>query len=343
MHLSNVDECGLACMWEASEWLQWQGVDRAALMLWWVLVAGGGKLEAQSEESMKRVMVEPVVGPLRPALKMPAMILGERERLARRFESNNALVEDPVRVESERKSINPWSAEERRVFLEKFAVYNKNFSKIASHLEYKTTADCVEFYYRNQKSEDFEKIRRRQQLKKRRDYSRLGGSFLSTGLQPNSRQREANIDARSEGWNMQTSGAVSTVCQITVGAKAARSSTHHKPLERQRTSSSLDPGSLPAVVEIAKSTSGKESRPSGIPPLPSGAAGSGTTGSCSLSSATAASVKVSRERTSVKSNWNGGSAVARSGTKEQQMSGPKGARSVNIRRGLTTSAGEEVG
>ncbi|XP_024373743.1 uncharacterized protein [Physcomitrium patens] len=327
--------------WEAEKRGGTAGCHRSSLRLRPVQ-AGGGKLEAQSEESMKRVMVEPVVGPLRPALKMPAMILGERERLARRFESNNALVEDPVRVESERKSINPWSAEERRVFLEKFAVYNKNFSKIASHLEYKTTADCVEFYYRNQKSEDFEKIRRRQQLKKRRDYSRLGGSFLSTGLQPNSRQREANIDARSEGWNMQTSGAVSTVCQITVGAKAARSSTHHKPLERQRTSSSLDPGSLPAVVEIAKSTSGKESRPSGIPPLPSGAAGSGTTGSCSLSSATAASVKVSRERTSVKSNWNGGSAVARSGTKEQQMSGPKGARSVNIRRGLTTSAGEEA-
>ncbi|XP_024374727.1 uncharacterized protein [Physcomitrium patens] len=327
--------------WEAEKRGGTAGCHRSSLRLRPVQ-AGGGKLEAQSEESMKRVMVEPVVGPLRPALKMPAMILGERERLARRFESNNALVEDPVRVESERKSMNPWSAEERRVFLEKFAVYNKNFSKIASHLEYKTTADCVEFYCRNQKSEDFEKIRRRQQLQKRRDCSRLGGSFLSTGLQPNSRQREANIDARSEGWNMQTSGAVSTVCQITVGAKAARSSTHHKPLERQRTSSSLDPGSLPAVVEIAKSTSGKESRPSGIPPLPSGAAGSGTTGSCSLSSATAASVKVSRERTSVKSNWNGGSAVARSGTKEQQMSGPKGARSVNIRRGLTTSAGEET-
>jgi nuclear receptor co-repressor 1 len=35
--------------------------------------------------------------------------------MARRFVSKNALVEDPVMVEIERKCINPWSAEEKNI------------------------------------------------------------------------------------------------------------------------------------------------------------------------------------------------------------------------------------
>lgn len=56
------------------------------------------------------------------------------------------LVEDLVWVELEWKSMNFWLVEERRVFLEKFVVYNKNFSKIVFYLEYKMIVDCVEFY-----------------------------------------------------------------------------------------------------------------------------------------------------------------------------------------------------
>ena len=302
-------------------------------------------------EHMKRLMVEPVVGQLRPTLKMPAMILGEKERLARRFESKNALVEDPVRVNMERRTMNPWTAEEKKTFLEKFALYNKNFSKIASHLEYKTTADCVEFYYRNQKSEDFEKIRRRQQLKKRRDYSRVGGSYLATSLPTNSRQREANAHARAEALNVQTAAAVVAVSHISVGAKAVRSSIHHKPPDRVRMSSSLDPASLPLTLELGKPLSGKENKFSVTPPVPACAAvpaaaiGTGSppiTISCGLSSAIPPPVKISRERSSVKTMSNGVLVVSRSGSLEQHASGPKGARSIHIRRDLAKSAGEEV-
>jgi hypothetical protein len=309
-----------------------------------------GKLEVVSEEHMKRLMVEPIVGHLRPALKMPPMILGEKERLARRFESKNALVEDPVKVEVERKTINPWTAEEKKTFLEKFAVYNKNFSKISSHLEYKTTADCVEFYYRNQKSEDFEKIRRRQQLKKRRDYSRVGGSYLATGLPTSSRQREANAHARAEALNGQTAAAVVTISHISVSAKAVRSSIHHKPADRIRISSSLDPTSLPPTLELGKSFSGKENKFSITSPVSACAAvptsavvtaSSPLTISCGLSSAIPP-VKISRERSSVKTMSNGGQVVARTVSLEQHTSGPKGARSIHIRRDLAKSAGEEV-
>uniref|UniRef100_A0A7I4ACZ6 Uncharacterized protein n=1 Tax=Physcomitrium patens TaxID=3218 RepID=A0A7I4ACZ6_PHYPA len=312
--------------------------------------AGMEKVEAVSEECMKKVMAKAVVGPVRGVLKMPSMIVGQENRLARRFESKNALVEDPVGMERERKSMNPWSWEEKRVFLEKFAVYNKNFSKIASHLELKTTADCVEFYYRNQKSEDFERIRRRQQLKKRRDYSRVGGSFLSTGLQTSSQRREANGHGRTEGANVQTVGAVVGVSHISVGTKAARSSMQQKPVERQRVSSALEPGSLPGAVEIGKGVSGKENKWCGTGGVSGSAAGrggifgmvlSGATVSCGLSSAVAGAVKIGRERSSVKTMVDAGLVVARCGQYEPNCFGAKGTRSIHPPLGLENFAKEE--
>ncbi|KAJ7532477.1 hypothetical protein O6H91_13G005100 [Diphasiastrum complanatum] len=115
------------------------------------------------------------------SLKMPAMIIDEKERLSRRFVTRNALVEDPVASEQERKTLNPWTLEEEKVFLEKLCVFSKNFAKIASYLPQKTVADCIEFYYSKKKLGDFEKVLRRQkQPKKRRDYTQGSHSYLGT-------------------------------------------------------------------------------------------------------------------------------------------------------------------
>ncbi|XP_048494936.1 uncharacterized protein LOC104886820 isoform X2 [Beta vulgaris subsp. vulgaris] len=94
----------------------------------------------------------------RSSLKMPPMILDDKEKMAR-FVSSNGLVEDPCAVEKERALINPWTIEEKEIFMDKLATHGKDFPKIASFLEHKTTADCIEFYYKNHKSECFQKIK----------------------------------------------------------------------------------------------------------------------------------------------------------------------------------------
>ncbi|KAG8645234.1 hypothetical protein MANES_10G044400v8 [Manihot esculenta] len=96
----------------------------------------------------------------RNALKMPALSLDNKERTVSRFISSNGLVEDPCAIEKERAMINPWSSEERGVFIDKLATFGKDFRKIASFLDHKTTADCVEFYYKNHKSDCFEKTKK---------------------------------------------------------------------------------------------------------------------------------------------------------------------------------------
>ncbi|XP_057828336.2 uncharacterized protein LOC131039563 isoform X2 [Cryptomeria japonica] len=156
-------------------------------------VSGIAKVDAVSDElqTIQKLLAEPFGGYQRPHLKMPSQILDEKERNKQRFLSNNALIEDPVAFEQERKTINPWTPEEKKIFLENFFSSNKNFQKIASLIEHKTVADCIEFYYRNQKSEEFEMMRRRQQLKNRRDYSRPF-SYLANTTPPNSRRREVS-------------------------------------------------------------------------------------------------------------------------------------------------------
>ncbi|XP_078434888.1 duplicated homeodomain-like superfamily protein isoform X2 [Wolffia australiana] len=99
-------------------------------------------------------------------LRMPAMIIDEGERARSRFITNNGLVEDPAFVEKERSLTNPWTPEERKIFIEMLALYGKDFSKIRTFLDHKTTADCVEFYYKHHKSEDFAKVRKSLGLRK---------------------------------------------------------------------------------------------------------------------------------------------------------------------------------
>jgi hypothetical protein len=93
-------------------------------------------------------------------LKMPALIIDEKEKGSASFVSKNGLIEDPVSVEKERSVINPWTHEEKEVFMQMLASFGKNFSKISNFLQHKTTADCVEFYYKHHKSDSFREVKK---------------------------------------------------------------------------------------------------------------------------------------------------------------------------------------
>ncbi|XP_038892245.1 uncharacterized protein LOC120081444 [Benincasa hispida] len=104
-----------------------------------------------------KLLLNPQIKLYRSTLKMPAMILDKKDKKALRFISNNGLVEDPCAVEKERNMINPWTSAEREIFWEKLSLFGKDFKKISSFLDLKTTADCIQFYYKNHKSDSFKK------------------------------------------------------------------------------------------------------------------------------------------------------------------------------------------
>jgi hypothetical protein len=64
----------------------------------------------------------------------------------------------------------------------------KDFRAIAAALPGRTTGDCVDFFYKHQKLDEFANVRRKQQLKKRKVGSLLVGGLVSwiTGRVPDS-------------------------------------------------------------------------------------------------------------------------------------------------------------
>ncbi|KAM1268876.1 hypothetical protein ACFX13_001181 [Malus domestica] len=129
----------------------------------------------------------------RNSLKMPALILDKKEKMATRFVSSNGLVEDPCAVEKERALMNPWMPEEKELFIQKLTIYGKDFRKIASFLDHKTTADCVEFYYKNHKSDCFKKAKKKPDLAKQ-EKSSANTYLISNGKKWNREMHAASLD-----------------------------------------------------------------------------------------------------------------------------------------------------
>lgn len=162
-------------------------------------VAGGFPRTVPAEEVIEytnKLLSESPFKPCRTALKMPSLILDKEVRMSR-FITNNALVEDPCCVEKEKSMVNPWTAEERELFIDKLAIFGKNFSKIASFLEHKTIADCIEFYYKNHKSESFERAKKKPDFTKQKK-SQSSTYLISSGKRWNREVNAASLDMLGE-------------------------------------------------------------------------------------------------------------------------------------------------
>ncbi|PIN07449.1 hypothetical protein CDL12_19979 [Handroanthus impetiginosus] len=147
-------------------------------------------------EFVDALLAESPFKPCRDTLKMPALILDKGTKMSR-FISRNGLVEDPCAAEKERSMINPWTAEERDIFIDKLAIHGKNFAEIASFLDHKTIADCIEFYYKNHKSECFERARKKPEFAKER--KSLSATYLvATGKRRNREAPSASLDILGE-------------------------------------------------------------------------------------------------------------------------------------------------
>ncbi|PON63053.1 Octamer-binding transcription factor [Trema orientale] len=143
-----------------------------------------------------KLLLDSQVKKCRDALQMPALILDKKEKIVSRFISDNGLVEDPCAVEKERAMINPWTPEEKEIFMVKLATFGKDFKRIASFLDHKTTADCVEFYYKNHKSDSFEKKKKLDSGKQVKSLS--NATYLMLGKKWNREMNAASLDILGE-------------------------------------------------------------------------------------------------------------------------------------------------
>lgn len=178
----------------------------------------------------------------RSSLNMPPLILDNKEKIMSRFISSNGLVEDPCSLEKERFITNPWTSEEKEIFLDKLSIFGKDFRKIASFLDNKTTADCVEFYYKNHKSECFQKA------KKKPEFAEKGKSY----------SKNTYLVTSSKRWNRDNNAASLDL----LGAASAIAANDDDGLKNQKFTPRLIFGSCNS--RIARGDDVMSKRPSAI-------------------------------------------------------------------------------
>ncbi|KGN51211.1 uncharacterized protein LOC101219573 isoform X1 [Cucumis sativus] len=181
---------------QLSLWTNYSGYQKNRSSIRYRMPSPAGNLNpVSSTEILKHVSMQlstPQIKQYRRTLKMPALVLDQKDKMGSRFISNNGLVENPCAVEKERAMINPWTSEEKDVFMEKLECFGKDFGKIASFLDHKTTADCVEFYYKNHKSDCFEKTKKLEFGKKVK--SSTSNYLMTTGKKWNPETNAASLD-----------------------------------------------------------------------------------------------------------------------------------------------------
>ncbi|XP_064459282.1 nuclear receptor corepressor 1-like isoform X2 [Ornithodoros turicata] len=97
---------------------------------------------------------------------VPPILLDSRQRHVR-YLNKNSVVEDLSVEYKDRQMQNVWSEQEKEIFREKYLQHPKNFGIIASYLERKSVADCVQYYYLTKKGENYKQLLRKHNVKKR--------------------------------------------------------------------------------------------------------------------------------------------------------------------------------
>ncbi|XP_071179529.1 nuclear receptor corepressor 1-like isoform X3 [Mytilus edulis] len=142
-------------------------------------VAGYARSEAELEQIMDGLHEqEEEDRKMRSLAVIPPMMLDARQR-SLRYYNNNGLVEDPMSEWKDRKLINIWTPEEKRIFKERYLQHPKNFPAIASYLEKKSVSNCIEFYYQTKKDENYKTLIRKQTaIKRKKAFSKPNSSAM---------------------------------------------------------------------------------------------------------------------------------------------------------------------
>ncbi|KAI3648167.1 hypothetical protein MP228_006021 [Amoeboaphelidium protococcarum] len=80
------------------------------------------------------------------------MLLDIRMREQMKYIDNNNLFDDGQQSVKQITMANPWNDDEKKIFIQAYMEYPKEFGRIASFLPNKSSQDCVQYYYLNKKS-----------------------------------------------------------------------------------------------------------------------------------------------------------------------------------------------
>ncbi|KAG6820273.1 hypothetical protein H0H93_003104 [Arthromyces matolae] len=134
---------------------------------------------------------------LRNLATIPDMISVTRGNVDYTFDDTNHRVENPAEYYGPQTGIHDWTEDEKKIFLDKFAAFPKQFGMIAEHLPNKTAAQCVDYYYLHKKQHiDFRKVVSQYAPNKRK--RGRTGKKKGNALLADIRQHDAEVHGESE-------------------------------------------------------------------------------------------------------------------------------------------------
>ncbi|KAF5330067.1 hypothetical protein D9611_010445 [Ephemerocybe angulata] len=129
---------------------------------------------------------------MRNAATIPDMISVTQGQVDYLFDDTNHLVENPREYFAPDTGIDDWTDEEKRIFIDKFAQFPKQFGIIAEYIPHKTASQCVDYYYLHKKRQiDFRKVVAQLGPKKRK--RRGGGKKKGNALLTDIAQHDAEV------------------------------------------------------------------------------------------------------------------------------------------------------
>ncbi|KAL1453911.1 hypothetical protein WDU94_010214 [Cyamophila willieti] len=140
------------------------------------------KSDADLAEIMDGLQEQEAEDRRRHSLSVIPPIITDRTKAGRppTFINNNGRVTDYEAEFKARAQAKMWTATERELFRDKYIHHQKNFGLIASFLERKTPADCVEYYYLSKKRENYKRA-----IRYNKSRARTRGNKLTKGAHVN--------------------------------------------------------------------------------------------------------------------------------------------------------------
>ncbi|XP_044260119.1 nuclear receptor corepressor 1 [Tribolium madens] len=142
------------------------------------------KSEADMEEIMDNLQEQAMEDKkMRSYAVIPPILLDSKERKIT-YQNDNGFIEDMEMVYKSRQFLNIWTPSEKEVFKEKYLQHPKNFGVIASFIERKSVADCVQYYYLSKKTENYKQLLRksRQRTRSSRNNTQKVNSSANTSV-----------------------------------------------------------------------------------------------------------------------------------------------------------------
>lgn len=115
--------------------------------------------------------------------QLPMMTIPSERQRRWAFVDRNRFVPDPLHAAGDAGVVRVWSDDERRIFMDKFLHYQKDFERIAKYLPGRTPQEVVRHYYQVQHTEEFSATRRKYQLRKRREQAESNKRSNYMGMQ----------------------------------------------------------------------------------------------------------------------------------------------------------------